>query len=208
MAFYQRHAVENSTRSQALSVSGRKLPRDAKALELPENIDISIVVISMEIGFGSKNQDSEVSPLKQKLADDLKQALTGGDKIRCSVIRLVMAAIKNAEIARQTVLEDADILGVIAKEIRQRHESIEAFKQGNRQDLVVQEETELAILEGYLPQQMTREEIVQAARKVIGEVGAQGPGDKGKVMPKLIAQLKGRADGREINAVVTELLAS
>lgn len=146
--------------------------------------------------------------LKQKLSDDLKQALRGGDKVRRSVIRLVMAAIKNAEIARQTTLNDTDILGVIAKEIRQRHESIEAFRQGNRQDLVAQEEAELAVLTEYLPQQMTREEIIAAARQVIAEVGAQGSSDKGKVMPKLIAQLKGRADGREINAVVTELLSS
>ena len=162
----------------------------------------------MEAGFSPKNQDSDVSLLKQKLADDLKQALKGGDKVRRSVIRLVMSAIKNAEIARQSALGDADILGIIAKEARQRRESIEAFKQGNRQDLVAQEEAELAILEGYLPQQMTREEIIQAARRIIEEVGAQGPGDKGKVMPKLIAQLKGRADGREINAVVTDLLSS
>ena len=162
----------------------------------------------MDTGFSSKNQSSDVSPLKQKLADDLKQALRGGDTVRRSVIRLVMAAIKNAEIARQSSLDDADILGIIAKEVRQRRESIEAFKQGDRPDLVAQEEAELAILDGYLPQQMTREEILQAARKVIGEVGAQGPSDKGKVMPKLIAQLKGRADGREINAVVTELLTS
>ena len=162
----------------------------------------------MEAGFNSKNQDSGGTPLKQKLTDDLKQAMRGGDKIRRSVIRLVMAAIKNTEIARQATLEDADILGIIAKEARQRRESIEAFKQGDRQDLVAQEETELAVLNQYLPQQMTREEIVQAARRIIKEVGAEGPGDKGKVMPKLIAELKGKADGREINAVVTELLAS
>ncbi|TET25394.1 MAG: GatB/YqeY domain-containing protein [Dehalococcoidia bacterium] len=155
---------------------------------------------------GSNSQDRGESPLKKKLGDDLKQALKGGDKVRRSVIRLVMAAIKNAEIARQKILEDGDILGIIAKEVRQRRESIEAFKQGNRPDLVSQEETELAVLNEYLPQQISREEITQAARRVIEEVGAQGPGDKGKVMPKLIAQLKGKADGREINAVVTELL--
>ena len=146
--------------------------------------------------------------LKQKLHDDLKQAFKGRDKVRTSVIRLVLAAIKNAEIARQAALEDTDILGIIAKEVRQRHESIEAFKQGNRQDLVAQEEAELAVLNEYLPRQMTREEIIAEARRVIEEVGAQGPGDKGKVMPKLIAQLKGRADGRDINEVVTELLSS
>ncbi len=146
--------------------------------------------------------------LKQKLTDDLKQAMRAGDKVRRSVIRLAMAAIKNAEIARHAALDDTDILGIIAKEARQRQESIEAFRQGNRQDLVAQEEAELAVLKEYLPRQMTREEIIAAARQVIAEVGAQGPGDKGKVMPKLIAQLKGKADGREINAIVTELLGS
>ena len=150
--------------------------------------------------------EQEEPALKQKLTDDLKQAMRGGDKVRRSVIRLVQAAIKNAEIARQATLEDADILGIMAKEVRQRKESIEAFKQGNRQDLVAQEEAELAILQEYLPQQITREEVMAEARRVIEEVGAQGLSDKGKVMPKLIAQLKGRADGREINAVVTELL--
>jgi len=144
--------------------------------------------------------------LKQKLTDDLKQAMRDKDKVKLSVIRLVMAAIKNAEIARQTTLDDADILGIIAKEARQRRESVEAFRQGNRQDLVAQEEAELTLLQGYLPQQISREEIMAEARRVIEEVGAQGPGDKGKVMPKLISQLKGKADGREINAVVTELL--
>jgi len=144
--------------------------------------------------------------LKQKLTGDLKQAMRDRDKVKLSVIRLVMAAIKNAEIARQTTLDDADILGIIAKEARQRRESVEAFRQGNRQDLVAQEEAELTLLQGYLPQQISREEIIAEARRVIEEVGAQGPGDKGKVMPKLISHLKGKADGREINAVVTELL--
>ncbi len=150
--------------------------------------------------------EAQISPLKQKLMDDLKQAMRGGDEVKRSVIRLVMAAIQNAEIARQAAPSDADILGIIAKEVRQRKESIDSFNQGNRQDLVAKEEAELAILKEYLPEQITREEIMAEARRVIDEVGAQGPGDKGKVMPKLIAQLKGRADGREINAVVTELL--
>ena len=145
--------------------------------------------------------------LKQKLTGDLKQAMKDGDTVKRSTLRLLMASIGNAEIARRATLDDADILGIIAKEVRQRQESIESFKQGNRPDLVAKEETEMAVLQEYLPQQMTREEVVKAARQVIGEVGAQGPGDKGKVMPKLIAQLKGRADGREINAVVTELLS-
>lgn len=146
--------------------------------------------------------------LKQKLTEDLKQALRSKDRVRRSVIQLVMSAVKNAEISRQADLPDSDILGIIAKDVKQHRESIDAFKLGNRQDLVAQEEAELSILEEYLPRQMTRDEIITEARRVIAEVGAQGPGDKGKVMPRLIPQLKGRADGREINEIVTELLAS
>ena len=162
----------------------------------------------MEAELSPENKGAPASELKQKLADDLKQALRGRDKVKLSTIRLVMAAINNAEIARGASLADSDILGVIAKEAKQRQESIDAFKQGSRPELVAQEQAELAVLEGYLPQQMTREEVTAEVRRVIAEVGAQGPRDKGKVMPKLIAQLKGKADGREINAIVTELLSS
>ena len=146
--------------------------------------------------------------LKEKLNADVRQAMKGGDTLRRSVIRLVLAAVQNAEIAKRGDLEDGDILGIIAKEVRQHQESIEAFKQGDRQDLVTKEEAELIILNEYLPKQLTRDEITAEARRIIEEVGAQGPGDKGKVMPKIIARLKGSADGREINEVVTELLGS
>ncbi|MBI2860519.1 MAG: GatB/YqeY domain-containing protein [Chloroflexi bacterium] len=146
--------------------------------------------------------------LKQQLSDDIKKAMKSGDTTRRSTLRLVISAINNAEIAKQGQLTGGDILGIIAKEVKQRHESIEAFKQGNRPDLVAKEEAELSILEEYLPRQMGREEVVEIARRVIAEVGAQGPRDKGKVMPKLVAELKGRADGKLINEVVTELLAS
>lgn len=132
--------------------------------------------------------------------------MKGGDTVSRLVLRLVLAAVQNAEISRKAALEDGDILGIIAKEARQHQESIEAFKHGDRQDLVAKEEAEMVILAKYLPQQLTRDELVAEARRIIEEVGAQGPRDKGKVMPKLIAQLKGRADGREINTVVTELL--
>ena len=146
--------------------------------------------------------------LKQRWSVNLKQAMRGGDTVKRNTIRMLMSAMNNAEIARQARLEDSDIIGVITKEVRQHHESIEAFKQGNRPDLVAKEEAELAVLQGYLPQQMDREEVIEAARKVIAEVGAEGPRDKGKVMPKLMAQLKGRADGREINEIVSQLLGS
>lgn len=128
------------------------------------------------------------------------------DVPRRSVIRLVLAAVKNAEIAKLAPLDDSEVLGVISKEVKRHHESIEAFKQGNRSDLVAIEEAELAVLNTYLPRQMSRDEIIAEAKQVIQEVGAKGPADKGKVMSKLVAKLRGKAEGREINEVVTELL--
>ena len=144
--------------------------------------------------------------LKSQLSNELKEALRAGNKVKLSVLRLVISAVNNAEIAKQAKLENPDVLGIIAKEAKQREESIAAFKAGNRSDLVAQEEAELAVLKTYLPEPANHDDIIAIAKQVIAEVGAQGPRDKGKVMPKVIAQLKGRADGREINEVVTELL--
>jgi uncharacterized protein YqeY len=145
--------------------------------------------------------------LKERFNSDLREALRSGDEHRKSALRMVLAAIHNAEIEAGGELDEGAILGVLAKEVKQRRESIEEFRKGGREDLVAREEAQLAFIQPYLPQQMTREEIIEAARGVIAEVGAHGPGDKGKVMPVLINKLRGRADGREINAVVTELLA-
>jgi uncharacterized protein len=144
--------------------------------------------------------------LKQKLFEDLRQAMKSGQTARRECLRLLISAVNYTEIARQAPLTDADIYGVIGKEIKQRRESIDAFKAGNRPDLVAKEEAELATLLEYQPRQMNREEVTAEAKKIIAEVGAQGARDKGKVMPKLIAQLKGKAEGRMINEVVTELL--
>ncbi len=144
--------------------------------------------------------------LKEKLADDVKQALRQGDKLKVSCLRLLLAAVKNAEIARRAELSDTDVLGVIAKQAKQCRESIDAFKKGDRPDLVTKEEAEMAILEDYLPQQMTPQEISDIVSKVIAEVDAKGLSDMGRVMAKLMPQLKGRADGRQVNAVVSELL--
>jgi len=147
------------------------------------------------------------SDLKQKLNDDLKHSLKSGNKLECSVLRMLLSAIHYAEIDKRAPLDDSEIIGVIAKDAKQHRESILAFQQGNRQDLVDKETAELAIIEKYLPEQMSRDEIVAAARKVIEEVGAQGPRDKGKVMGKLMPQLKGKAEGQIINDVVNELLS-
>jgi len=146
--------------------------------------------------------------LAEKIRSDLQQALRQGDKVRCSVFRLVLASVRNAEIHQQKTLDDPDILAVIDKEAKKRRESIEAFEKGNRQDLVAQEKAELAILLEYLPEQMSHDEIVAQARKVINELGATGPGDKGKIMSQLMPQLKGKAQGQEVSAVVSELLSN
>jgi len=145
--------------------------------------------------------------LQERLTADLKQALKAGDTTRRSAIRLVIAGVKNAQIAKGAPLDDAGIIDVIAREVKQCRESIAEFSKGNRHDLVAKEEAELTILFEYLPKQMSREEIVEAARQVMEQVGARGPGDKGKVMSQLMPQLKGRADGRGVNDVVSELLA-
>lgn len=146
--------------------------------------------------------------LLQRLRDDLNHTLKVGDKARLLVLRLLIANINNAQIAkgRDAPMDDGEVVAVINKQARQHRESIDAFRKGNRNDLVAKEEGELAVLLEYLPQQMSREEILVAARQVIKEVEAQGPGDKGKVMSKLMAQLKGKAPGAEVSNVVSELL--
>lgn len=155
-------------------------------------------------------------PLREQLAEDLKAAMRASDALRRDVLRGLLTAISNTEIARVNVkdeaatrqlLADADVLDVIQKQAKQRRESIEEFRKGGRTDLVQREEQELAILSAYLPKQLSRDEIVAEVKKIIAEVGATGPGDKAKVMPAAIAKLKGRADGRAINEVVTDLLA-
>ncbi len=144
--------------------------------------------------------------LKKKLTDDLKQAMKSGAIVKRDTLRLLISSINYAESAKQSLFSDADILGAIAKEVKRHQESIDAFKKGNRPDLVAKEEAEMAVLQGYLPQQVTRDEITSMAREVMAAVGAKGPGDKGKVMQQLMPKLKGRADGKEINDVVTQLL--
>ena len=147
------------------------------------------------------------TPLKQKLTDDLRKAQKDRDECRLSVIRMALAAVHNAEIAKRACLEETDVLGIVAKEARQRKESIEAFRQGNRPELAAREEAELVILQEYLPEQISRDDIVNAARQVIQETGACSLKDKGKVMGKLVPQLKGKAEGQLINTVVSELLS-
>jgi uncharacterized protein len=158
--------------------------------------------------------------LKDQLDADLREAVRSGDETRKATLRLLITAIRNAEIPaesqedapaqagpRRLHLDDEAVLAVIRKEVKQRRDSFDIYKKAGRDDLAFKEEAEVAVLSSYLPQQMSRDEIVAAARAVVQRLGASGPADKGKVMPAVMAELRGKAEGRDINAVVTELLA-
>ena len=139
--------------------------------------------------------------------DDLKTAMKSKDKLRLSVIRMVRAKIQNAEIEKRDVLNDDEVLKVIARDVKQHKESITAFTDGNRPELAEKEEAELVMLMEYMPQQMSKDEVVAIVKQVIEEAGATGPQDKGKVMGKIMAQVSGKADGKEVNQIVMDLLA-
>ena len=147
--------------------------------------------------------------MKDRLMGDLQTALRDGDKQRKLTIRMLRAAIINEEKVGESPREltEEEILGIIARQVKQRRESIAAYQKGNRQDLVEEEQIQLDILLEYLPRQMTREEIVAAAQQAVAEAAATGPQDMGKVMRHLMPSLKGKADGRTVNQVVRELLA-
>jgi uncharacterized protein YqeY len=157
---------------------------------------------------GEKVLDSHKMALKDSIQEALRGALKQQHRVEVAILRLLLSEIKNAEIAQQKPADDNKVLDVITREVKRHRESIEAFKQGNRSDLVAQEEAELAILMSYLPEQMSRTEILAAVRQVVDAVGAKGPNDKGKVMAQLMPQLKGKADGKEVSEIVTELLAA
>lgn len=147
-----------------------------------------------------------MSTLKERLQADLADALRSKDEVRKAALRMVLAAIRNAEIEQQRPLDDAGVIAVLQKQAKLRRESIAEFERGGRADLVEKERAELALIERYLPQQATPEQIEQAARRVIAETGASGPRDLGKVMPILMKEFAGRADGRQVNEIVRRLL--
>jgi uncharacterized protein YqeY len=151
---------------------------------------------------------SQETTLKDKIQEALKRAIKRQQRVEMSTLRMLLSEIKYTEIAQQKPADDSRVLDAISREVKRHRESIEAFKKGNRDDLVAQEEAELAVLLSYLPKQMSREEVVVAARQSMDAVGARGPGDKGKVMAQLMPQLKGKADGREVSEIVSELLAA
>ncbi|MCL6487841.1 MAG: GatB/YqeY domain-containing protein [Alicyclobacillus mali] len=142
-----------------------------------------------------------------QLNEDLKQAMRDKDKVRLSVIRMVKSAAKNREIELGRALTDEDALAVIQKEIKQRRDSLQAFQEAKRTDLIEQAEQEIAVLESYLPAQLGDDEIEQLVKDVMARVGAAGKADMGKVMRELMPEVRGRADGRRVQQIVERLLA-
>ena len=148
--------------------------------------------------------------LEQRLDADLKDAMKSGDMTRKLAIRAVKTAITEAKVAgtEAKMVNDADVLAIITKQVKQRRDSIIEYTKGGRPDLAVQEQAEIAVLEVYLPQQLSEAEIRERAQAVIAELGVTDMKGFGSVMKRLSADLRGIADGQIINRVVRELLGN
>jgi uncharacterized protein YqeY len=145
--------------------------------------------------------------LREKLDEDLKSAMRAKDSLRMNTVRALKSAVKYREIELMKPLDDAGILGVMATEIKRRRDSVEQYRAGNRADLADKEEAEIKILQEFLPQQLTREEVEAKVAEVIARVGAQGPKDMGAVMKALLPEVQGRADGKVVSELVKQRLA-
>ena len=146
--------------------------------------------------------------MKQQIQMDLAQAMKKKDDTKVSVLRMLKASILKFEVSgkEKTEATDEDILGLVNKEIKQRKDSAEQFKEGNRFEMAEKEEKEMEILIAYMPPQMSEEEIKKIAQEVIDETGAKSKQDIGRVMGALMPKVKGQADGAVVNKVVAELL--
>ena len=147
-----------------------------------------------------------MSAIKTKLEDDLKRAMRERNAPRRDVIRYIRSEIRNQEIRLRRDLEDDDAIQVLSRQAQQRRDSIEAFQSANRQDLVDKERAELEIITEYLPRQMGEDEIRALVAQTVAETGAAGPRDMGKVMSAIMPQVRGRAEGRQVSALVSEKL--
>ena len=146
-------------------------------------------------------------PIIDRLSDDLKTALKGGEKDRLSVIRMIKAAVKNKEIEKGDLLSDEEVCGVMTTLAKRAKDSIEQFSKGGRQELAEKEARELAIIQDYLPEQISEEELTLIINEVVTETGASGPGDMGRVMKSVMAKAKGQADGKLVSELVKKMLS-
>jgi hypothetical protein len=145
--------------------------------------------------------------LKDRIDADLKAAMREKDAPRLSVVRMLKSAIKYREIELMKPLDDAGIEGVVATEIKRRRDSVEQYRAGKREDLATKEEAEIAVLQGYLPQQLSADEIAAKVDAAIAQSGAVGPKDMGTVMKLLMPEVQGRADGKVVSELVKQKLA-
>ncbi|MCH8107227.1 MAG: GatB/YqeY domain-containing protein [Chloroflexi bacterium] len=146
--------------------------------------------------------------LRNKIEEDIRDAQRSRSQARLETLRFLKSAVLDMEKTQGKSLDDPAMLEAINRQVNDRRESIRMFQQGNRLDLVAKESAELAILEAYLPPQLTREELLELIQATIKEVGAESAGDRGRVMGRLMPQVRGRADGAEVNELVTGLLGS
>ena len=145
--------------------------------------------------------------LKEQITEDMKTAMRAKDSERLGTIRLLLAAIKQKEVDERVVVDDVMAIAIVDKLIKQRKDSIEAFQKAERQDLVDKEASELLVLQAYLPARMSAEEVAAAVKAIVADLGASGPGDMGKVMGAVKAQLAGKADMGQVSAAVKAALA-
>jgi len=146
--------------------------------------------------------------LREQLMADLRTALRDRDTVRKSAIRMAIAALKNARVEKNADLTEDEMIAVLAKEVKQRRNAMAEFERAGRQDLVASESAELAVLGAYLPEALSEGKLVELARQVIAETGANSPKQMGQVMGALMPRVRGRADGRQVSQIVRELLTS
>ncbi len=148
-----------------------------------------------------------MSALKEKITEDMKTAMRAKDSERLGTIRLLLAALKQKEVDERVVLDDAAVIAIVDKLIKQRKDSLEAFQKAERKDLADKEAAELVVLQAYLPARLSAEEVAAAVKAIVAELGATGPGDMGKVMGAVKAKLAGKADMGQVSAAVKAALA-
>jgi uncharacterized protein len=146
--------------------------------------------------------------LKDQITEDMKTAMRAKDSERLGTIRLLLSACKQKEVDERVVLDDVAVIAIIDKMIKQRKDSIEAFTKADRKDMADKEAQEITVLTAYLPERMSADEVLDAVKAIVAELGASGPGDMGKVMGAAKAKLAGKADMGQVSGAVKAALAS
>ena len=144
---------------------------------------------------------------QERIHEDLTASMRSGDTLRRDVLRMATSALYNVEKQNRRPLTDEEVAAVLAREVKTRRESVEAFRRGGREDLATKEEAEIAILQAYLPEQLSEDEVRELVAQAIGATGATSPRDLGKVMGWLSPRTRGRADGRRLSELVAQALA-